>query len=260
MSGTLKSRFKRGLYRTAVRFMPPPLREILGGSAVTRRLRDRFFRPDGQPELVQGEMAWRDFRFQFSAPVQVFDRAERRGVENRICRLAQSLLEPGDSAVDVGANYGFISLVLGRCVEPGGRVLSFEIDPLIREAVTTSRDASGLGEVIQLASKGAAATDTGALTTVDSAVRELSLERLRFLKIDVDGLDFEVLQGATDTLRAWHPVVVIEMTRSAEAIYDALADAGYRCFMDQENQPVVRGERVENLIASVEPVRIPPPA
>ncbi len=260
MSGTLKSRLKHGLYRAAVRTLSPTLRETLGRAAVTRRLRDRFFRPGGRPELLRGEVAWRDFRFQFSAPFQVFDRAERRGVENRICRLAQSLLADGDSAIDVGANYGFVSLVLGRCVAPAGRVLSFEIDPRIRAAVAESRDASGLAEVIQLAPKGAGATDTDALTTVDSAARELSLERIRFLKIDVDGLDFEVLQGAADTLRAWHPVVVIEMTRSAEAIYDALAGAGYRHFMDQENQPVQRGDRVENLIASVEPVRIPPPA
>ena len=260
MPGTLKSRLKHGLYRTAVRALPPSLLKTLGGATMTRRIRDGFFRPGGRPELVRGEMAWGDFRFQFSAPFQVFDRAERRGVENRICRLAQSLLDAGDSGIDVGANYGFVSLVLGRCVEPSGRVLSFEIDPQIRSAVVESRDLSGLAEVIQLASKGAGATDSDALTTVDSAVRELSLERIRFLKIDVDGLDFEVLQGAADTLRAWHPVVVIEMTRSEEAIYDALTDAGYRHFIDQENEPVARRDRVENLIASVEPVRIPPPA
>ena len=261
MSGTLKTRLKHGLYRAAVWAFPRSFRRVLGGSSTTRRWRDRFFRPGGRPELIGDELSWQNFGFQFAAPYQVLHRAQTRGVENRICRLAQSVLQAGDSAVDVGANYGFVSLVLGRCVEPGGRVISFEIDPQIRAALAGSAAASGLQDVIRLTSQGAGATDSEDLRTVDTAVRELGLDdRIRFLKIDVDGLDFEVLQGAADTLRSSQPVVVIEMTRSAEEIYDALVSAGYKHFMDQENQPVTRGDQVENLIASVEPVSIPAPA
>lgn len=48
-------------------------------------------------------------------------------VTEAIMRLA----DPGDTALDVGANIGYMSLVLARSVGPRGRVLSFEPSPAV---------------------------------------------------------------------------------------------------------------------------------
>jgi hypothetical protein len=44
-------------------------------------------------------------------------------------QLALRLLKPGMSVVDVGANWGYFSLVSAHCVGPTGRVLSLEPHP-----------------------------------------------------------------------------------------------------------------------------------
>ena len=268
MRGHSQKRLKQALYRLAAR-LPPGLRRRLGASPATRALRDRFFRPGGEPELVSDTISWMDLRFPFTAPYQVLEKARARGVENRICRLARSLLGPGDLAVDVGANYGFVTMVAAHSVAPGGRVISFEIEPRICRALRGSIDAAGLADTVRLVERGAGAVDeegnegdAGAgLVRVDTVLDGLDLERFRFLKVDVDGLDLDVLRGAAESLRRAKPTVVIEMTRDGAEIYALLRELGYSRFMDQDNRAFEPdgpdGPWPENLIASDAPVRIP---
>jgi FkbM family methyltransferase len=49
-----------------------------------------------------------------------------------------------------------------------------------------------------------------AATTIDSLVEENRLNRLRLIKIDVEGLEGAVLLGAARTLTAQHPVILFE--------------------------------------------------
>ena len=53
------------------------------------------------------------------------------GIENRIIRTALTVLDDSDTAIDIGSNYGFISIVMGKYLFPRGHVVSFEIDPSI---------------------------------------------------------------------------------------------------------------------------------
>ncbi len=43
------------------------------------------------------------------------------------------------------------------------------------------------------------------LSTIDSIVRDLALERVNVIKIDVEGAEVKALMGATSTIRRWHP-------------------------------------------------------
>lgn len=257
---TLKTRTKQALYRLAGR-LPEGIRRHLGASPATRALRDRFFRPGGKPELVSETISWMDLRFPFTAPYQVLEQARTRGVENRICRLARSVLGPGDLAVDVGANYGFVTLVAAHSVAPCGHVVSFELEPRIRRALQSSVDIADLESTVELVDKGAGAEDHGPLVRVDTILRGHDISRFRFMKVDVDGLDLDVLRGAADSLRRCKPTLVVEMTRDGGEIYALLKELGYTYFMDQSNRPVEPagpdGPWPENLIASSEPVRIP---
>lgn len=72
-------------------------------------------------------------------------------------------------------------------------------------------------------------------TTIDDMVAQLGLARVDCLKIDVDSFDFEVLQGAEETLRRFDPWLVVELNhalgqrgQSNMAALDWLVERGYR--------------------------------
>ena len=66
---------------------------------------------------------------------------------------------------------------------------------------------------------------------------------IRFVKIDVEGAELQVLRGARETIRRWNPVIVFEHGLGAadyyqtapEDVFDLLSnDCGLRCFTMQD--------------------------
>ena len=49
------------------------------------------------------------------------------------------------------------------------------------------------------------------LTTVDAFVAERGLDRLDFIKVDVEGWEGRVLQGAARAIERWHPALLLEL-------------------------------------------------
>jgi tRNA G37 N-methylase Trm5 len=135
-------------------------------------------------------------------------------------------------------------------------VLSFEMQPTYFEVVRANIAANGLEKTITPI-LGEVSADAG---SVDSAVERFGLQRFDFLKIDVDGADFGVLRGAVRSLKRFHPVVVVEMTRNQDEIYAFLRDeVGYTTLAGMSGEPVDRSAWPPNLIAANGPVEIPPP-
>ena len=156
-------------------------------------------------------------------------------------RFACSLLKPGDSAIDVGAHIGVFTMQMAAAVGPEGRVYAFE--PLDSNAALLERSISenGFGDRIrfQRAAVGAAAgtaTLTFPVETLNSggayllkdgtaplagnrkrevplvALDALDLRRpLRFIKMDVEGAEPQVLRGAERILRDDRPVILSEL-------------------------------------------------
>jgi FkbM family methyltransferase len=145
-------------------------------------------------------------------------------------------LQPGDWAMDVGANTGIITGQLCRAVGPSGRVTALEPLPGNASALRQLRAANGLDqlEVLEVAA-GAAATRLalrvppaensgwasfsatwlhGDTVEVEVASLEAIVDerpgRLSFIKIDVEGYEPEVLEGARGALAEHRPVVVME--------------------------------------------------
>lgn len=67
-------------------------------------------------------------------------------------------------------------------------------------------------------------------TTLDAFAQSPALagRTIDFVKIDVEGAELMVLQGATDLLRTTRPALMVEVTREAEAIWNLLRAADYR--------------------------------
>lgn len=139
-------------------------------------------------------------------------------------RLAVSA---GATALDIGANVGAYSLLLGQWVGAGGRVFAFEPSPEVFSGLTRHVALNGLGAVITpvpcavgdcvgevaLALAGtigesriAAPGDgdvpsvTVPVTTIDEfcAAHDLTPS---FIKVDVEGFELAVLRGARETIR-----------------------------------------------------------
>jgi len=260
---------KYALFLAAARFLPAAWRARLGGSSVLKPLRDRFFRPGGPAQLAVRKVEFEGWRFRFSASYQALLRAETTGVEARLCRLILAECGAGSVCIDVGANYGFVTLIMGLAVGGRGRVLSFEPAPGLYEALRRNIEDNELREVcqpVQLAlsqQEGTTAiaqpgsTFQARCSTLDRYLEEHPLEKLDLIKIDTDGGDFDVLQGAVETLRRFRPVVIVEMAERQQEIYSLLRELGYRHLLDMTGAAVRAGEWPPNLIAACRPVRIP---
>ncbi len=68
----------------------------------------------------------------------------------------------------------------------------------------------------------AVAQELVALSTLDAVVAALGLDRVDFMKADIEGWEMRLLHGSADTLRRFRPRLLLELTR------DHLARAGDR--------------------------------
>ena len=156
-------------------------------------------------------------------------------------QFVRRLLKPGDSAIDVGGHIGFFTMHMAAAVGPEGRVYAFE--PLETNANLLERSIAenGFGDRIrfQRAAVGAAPgtatltfpeetlnsggayllrNGTAALTgnqrreVVLVALDALELRRpLRFIKMDVEGAEPQVLRGAARILAEDKPLILSEL-------------------------------------------------
>ena len=167
--------------------------------------------------------------------------------------------EPGDVAIDAGACYGDTALAFAASVGTRGRVFSFEIDPANLEVVrhnlarnpalasrikvfesalaggdgTLYRHGSGPGAYISTQPS----ADRVSVTSIDRLVERERLERLDFIKMDIEGAEPDALAGAVDTLRRFKPKLAIsvyhgiEHLRSIPTSISSLG-LGYKFFLD----------------------------
>ena len=146
----------------------------------------------------------------------------KNGVQARISNLAREYcvseleLVPGDQIVDVGAHSGEFGMWAGRF---GVRYLAIEPDPMAFEALRRNLPGANLENLAVGAEQGVSrfslATSTGdsslgsaGNSVIDVAVERLDtvvqrvfpLGRIAVLKIEAEGFEPEVLQGAGETL------------------------------------------------------------
>jgi FkbM family methyltransferase len=181
----------------------------------------------------------------------------------RVHPAVLGFLRPGLVTIDVGASLGEWTVPLARAVGPAGRVIAVEPAPRSTAALEATLAANALRqvEILRCAAGDhdgiaefavpivtSAGIDTGTarvgpacaghetlrvpLRSLDSLAIERRLDRVDLIKIDVEGHERRVLDGAAGILERWHPVLVIETGHEAEgsraAIYDRLQALGYR--------------------------------
>jgi FkbM family methyltransferase len=187
-----------------------------------------------------------------------------RSYERDVAAAIRAGLEPGMTAIDVGANCGVNTLAMRRAVAAGGRVISIDPSPAACKRVQEQVGANGFTnvDVVQRALGETprssevyytAAVGIGALPpvdrdhvrpdsltvssgTVDDLVEELGLESVDLIKIDTDGGEVQILRGAHKTLSRFHPILVLEVNgpglarrgNTADELLAFLTAMGYR--------------------------------
>jgi FkbM family methyltransferase len=167
-------------------------------------------------------------------------------------RLLRHLVREGSVVCDIGANAGFYTLALSALVGPRGRVVSFEPMPVnvnklrrhlkinqISNVLVTACALSDRSGVVGFAPgesdfTGRISGNTrGALPvptiTLDEFLSQQGLADPSFLKIDVEGAEARVLEGAQKCIERGRPamLVAIHGREAAQQCHALLCGWGY---------------------------------
>ena len=185
-----------------------------------------------------------------SFKVRVGDQVSRMIFENgayepQLTSLLLPFIKPGMTVFDIGANIGYYTVLLARRVGHQGAVHAFEINDKVLDVLEENVRMAHLTNVTVV--KKAITKTTGeaefflpregdeaegslrksdrydALSVVkvktvsiDDYVHEHGIQRVDFIKIDVEGAEYEAFQGATKLLSSKDkPVIMFEALDSA---------------------------------------------
>lgn len=164
--------------------------------------------------------------------------------ERRTAAALTRLIEPSSLVLDIGANIGAHTLRLADLVGPQGRVMAFEptefgfqklrqnldLNPSLARRVTafhcflSSSEKTSVPNAIY--SSWPLRAETGLhdkhggremqttsaqVRSVDAVLSEYADRRVQLVKLDVDGYECDVLEGATSLLRETRPIFVMEL-------------------------------------------------
>jgi FkbM family methyltransferase len=185
--------------------------------------------------------------------------------EPEVSATVRSLLRPGATFVDAGANIGWFSLLAAGLVGPGGRVVAVEPNPLNCDLARRSAEASGFANIEVFTVALSDRTRTVALETdgsngrvvpidgpppqpvrasfvvaahpLDLLLNEAGVQHVDVVKLDVEGAEPLVLAGAPEMLARDRPALVSEFYPlaldsspwgGADAYLAQLRQLGYR--------------------------------
>ena len=159
----------------------------------------------------------------------------REGFEIPMTRMFSTLIRPDFQILDVGANIGCTSLLFS---DLGQQVVAFEPLPqtfeLLQKNISSAKKnnietlALALGDenketeiyfsdmnrstafVLDKTERDDNKTVTIQVKRLDDLLPEIGIDRLDFIKIDVEGYELRVLKGAEKTINQYRPIVQME--------------------------------------------------
>ena len=248
--------FKYQFYNFITSLFPKEMVLFFSSSPRTQWIRDILFRPMGKPEIYRKKIPYFQYNLYVSCPLQILRRAEKKGIEPSLSRLIMNELSQGDVCVDIGANYGFITMIMAKKVGINGHVYSYESDPMIYPILLNNINDNNINNICSTENYFISNYKTINSKNIDDLLFEKS-KNIKLIKIDTDGHDFECLCGSEQTIKHHFPLIIIEMTENKNNIYQKLIDLGYKYFNDQHYNKIMTTKYPPNLIASTKPLNPP---
>lgn len=172
-------------------------------------------------------------------------------------RFLERLIQPGDWVIDVGANLGTHSVAFAKAVGENGKVYAFEAQRVVHQLLCGNvalngclnvhamnlgvSDAPGItklpvfggGNVGAVRIEGWEDGEPLQLVSLDA----FNFPRCNLIKIDVEGMEGKVLQGAAATIARHRPLLFVENNQepASPALISRLKGWGYDCYWHFEN-------------------------
>ena len=143
---TLSRWIKYYIYIVIQRIIPQKVLIFFASSTTTEKIRKSFFRPKGHSEIYTKKINYFNFSLTISCPLQVLIKAENNGIEPSLSRLIMNEIQLGDHCIDIGAHYGFITLIMAKMAGEQGYVYSFESDSNISVILTKNIESNNLNQ------------------------------------------------------------------------------------------------------------------
>ena len=155
-------------------------------------------------------------------------------------KVLTNYVRPGSTVIDVGANIGVTTAMMAKII-PGARIIAIEPGPFALECLRETMTANKITEVTALdvcisdhcapsiklhesggnlsashiiaADHPTIGSESGTsvkVKTLDSVVDELALDRVDFVKIDVEGFEIDVLKGMSRIASRFAPLIFME--------------------------------------------------
>jgi FkbM family methyltransferase len=163
---------------------------------------------------------------------------------------------PGDVVIEVGANIGSHTVGLAKHVGPQGRVIAFEPQRLVFQTLCANVALNSLENVdcywSALGSEDGViavpeanpnqennfggisllGSEEGHRVVCSTLDRFISLPQVRLIKIDVEGMEADVIRGGIQLLQKFKPFLYVENDRldKSEALMQLIHSLGYRMF------------------------------
>jgi FkbM family methyltransferase len=226
------------------------------------RIRNRIARTR-KPRVVTVSTSFGPIRCWDGEPIT--DQLRTYGAHQRSdLAMVLSFIRAGDWVMDIGAHIGTFAVPIGKAVGPTGRVFAFEPVPdhveLLRENVRLNDLGDVVSPVHALVTQSHSAlrvkrnpgkSGTTSFSPSDgepfSGAQQIGLDSwwdgcddqtrsIDLIKIDVEGMEYDVLRSGEHLVASQKPVVVFEFLdapeRSWTELHEFFADLGYDLFVN----------------------------
>lgn len=157
--------------------------------------------------------------------------------EPNIAKLIKKFTKPGTTALDIGSHIGTHSLTMSQAVGKNGQVLAFEpnkkiffelcfnlainkISNVLPLRLALGKDISVIQTVTPLSyNEGGTFIQQSCINSSSTAMirlDDINLENVSFIKIDVENMEADVIDGAEKTIKKNQPVILVEIQGNGE--------------------------------------------
>ena len=221
-------------------------------SEIKKLLSRLWYRPNSRHRILFGPMQGMWFKCSDNTGLA----AVYSGNEKANQRIYAQVVRAGDTVIDAGANWGVHTLYLAKLVGGSGHVHAFEPHPIVVDELRWHVSQNSMNQVTihpcalfdredSLHFELGANSKTSHLVNssersdnhqvmvpakpLDSIVEAIELSSLRLMKIDVEGAEAALLQGATKTIANHRPHLIVELHSPEQDLLVAqkLSDWGY---------------------------------
>ena len=154
------------------------------------------------------------------------------------------VLRPGDTVIDIGANFGYFSLLASSLVKDSGRVISLEPEKENYNFLMRNIELNQISNILPLNiaagkfkkevelfidplndgghSLGGISPETSEqiesteilkskvqMDTLDSLLNTEKVGKIKIIKIDTEGWEFDVIQGTISTIKRFSPPIIL---------------------------------------------------